>query len=106
MSDGGFGVCMAECCLGAGLGARVELPGDPAVSPAARLFSEEPTRVVVSFAPEQLERVRMVCEAHEVPWGVIGEVGGASLLVEGVLEVPAADLAVAHHRALEPIVGA
>lgn len=106
VSDGGFGVCMAECCLGAGLGARVELPGDPAVSPAARLFSEEPTRVVVSFAPEQLERVRMVCEAHEVPWGVIGEVGGASLLVEGVLEVPAADLAVAHHRALEPIVGA
>ncbi|HEY8426872.1 MAG TPA: phosphoribosylformylglycinamidine synthase subunit PurL, partial [Sandaracinaceae bacterium] len=105
ISDGGFGACIAEACIGAGLGARVRLPGDPAIPPAARLFSEEPTRVIISFPPDRLERVRLACEAHAVPWAVIGEVAGTSLVIEGVLDVPVADLALAHHRALEPIVG-
>ncbi len=106
VSDGGFGVALAECCIGAGLGCRVRLPGDSNVAPAARLFSEEPTRILLSFPPDQLERVRILCEAHAVPLEVLGEVGGDRVVVRDVLDVPVLDLAVAHHRALEPIVGA
>ncbi len=106
ISDGGFGVALAECCIGAGLGCAVRLPGDAAVAPAARLFSEEPTRILVSLSRDQLERVRMVCEAHRVPLDVIGEVRGDTVSIEGVLDVPVSTLATAHHRALEPIVGA
>jgi phosphoribosylformylglycinamidine synthase len=104
-SDGGLGVALAEKCLGGGLGCRVRLPGDESIAPAARLFSEEPTRVLVSFAPEHRERVRALCEEHGVPFEAIGEVGGEALVVDGVLDVPVTELAALHHRALEPIVG-
>lgn len=106
VSDGGFAVCLAEACIGAGLGCRVRLPGDESLEPAARLFSEEPSRIIVSFAPEMREQVRRVCEAHGVDWMPIGEVGGERLIVEDVLEVSVEELATRHHRALEPIVGA
>lgn len=106
VSDGGVGVCLAEACIGAGLGCRVRLPGDESVAPAARLFSEEPTRIVVSFAAADLDQVRRVCEAHGVPWEAIGEVTGDRLVIEGVLDLPVPELAARHHRALEPIVGA
>jgi phosphoribosylformylglycinamidine synthase II len=106
VSDGGIGACLAECCIAAGLGCRVRLPGSESVPAAARLFSEEPTRVIVSFPPSELDHVRLICEAAGVPWDVIGEVGGRSLEIDGVLNVPVDELAVAHHRALDPIVGA
>ncbi len=106
VSDGGLGACLAEACIANGLGCRVRLPGDAGVAPAARLFAEEPTRVIVSFPAVDVDRVRRVCEAHEVPWEVLGEVFGDRMIVEGALDLSVAELATLHHRALEPIVGA
>jgi phosphoribosylformylglycinamidine synthase II len=105
LSDGGFGVALAESCLSGGLGATVRLPGDAALAAAARLFSEEPSRVLVSFAPGVEAEVQARCAAHGVPFAVIGEVGGGTVNVEGVLQVPVEALAEAHARCLEPIVG-
>jgi phosphoribosylformylglycinamidine synthase subunit PurL len=105
VSDGGFGIALAESCIGAGLGCKVSLPGDTNVAPAARLFSEEPTRILVSFAPADAERVRMLCDAHGVPLAILGEVAGDRLAIDDVLDVSVAELALAHHRALESIVG-
>ena len=62
--------------------------------------------MVVSFAAIDLDRVRRVCEAHEVPWEVLGEVSGDRLIVEDTLDLSVAELATLHYRALEPIVGA
>jgi phosphoribosylformylglycinamidine synthase len=106
VSDGGLGVCLAESAIASGLGCRVRLPGDPAIAPAARLFAEEPSRIVVTCAASDLDRVRRVCEAHGVAWEAIGEVAGDRVVVEDVLDVSVTELATAHHRALEPIVGA
>jgi phosphoribosylformylglycinamidine synthase len=106
VSDGGFAVALAESCIAGGLGARVSLPGDPAVARAARLFSEEPSRVVVSFAPTREAEIRAICGRFGVPFEVIGEVGGDRLQIDGCLDVPVQVLAEAHHRCLEPIVGA
>jgi phosphoribosylformylglycinamidine synthase len=106
LSDGGFAVALAESCIAGGRGARVTLPGHPALSKAARLFSEEPTRVIVSFPPERDAEVRAICARHEVPFESIGEVRGEAVAIEECLEVAVTELAEAHHRCLDPIVGA
>ncbi len=106
VSDGGLAVCIAESAIASGLGARVRLPGGASdAAPAARLFAEEPSRIVVSVAPDDLKRVSAILEEHAVPFEVIGEVLGASVVVEDVLEVAVDRLLDAHHRCLEPIVG-
>ena len=105
VSDGGFGVCVAEACIGNGFGARVVLPGIPDVSPVARLFSEEPTRVVVSFPKAAEVAVAMLCTEHGVPFEVIGEVGGNELVIDGALALPVGELATMHYGALGSIVG-
>ncbi|MFK7992038.1 MAG: phosphoribosylformylglycinamidine synthase subunit PurL [Sandaracinaceae bacterium] len=105
VSDGGFGVAMAECCIGAGLGAVVSLPGDASMAASARLFSEEPSRLLVSFDPHRRGAVEAVCREHGVAFEVIGEVGGGSLRIEPALDVSVSELTVRHHRALESIVG-
>ncbi len=52
LSDGGLAVAAAECCIGAGLGARLELPaGD--LRPDRLLFAEGGGRILVSVPPDQ-----------------------------------------------------
>jgi phosphoribosylformylglycinamidine synthase len=110
VSDGGFAACVAESAIGGGLGARVRIPGladaDPSVPRAALSFGEEPSRIVLSMSKDDLPAARKIAAAHDVPFEVIGEVGGTTLVIEGTLEVEVSRLADAHHRCLEPIVGA
>ncbi|MCB9597758.1 MAG: phosphoribosylformylglycinamidine synthase subunit PurL [Sandaracinaceae bacterium] len=105
VSDGGLAVCLAEKCIGKGLGCQVRLPGDGGVAPNARLFAEEPTRVVVSFARDRGEEIQLICEEHGVPFEVLGEVGGNELVIEGAIAVAVGELAERHHGALRDIVG-
>ncbi|MGF1465677.1 MAG: phosphoribosylformylglycinamidine synthase subunit PurL [Sandaracinaceae bacterium] len=105
VSEGGCGVALAESAIGCGLGCRVELPGQGPAAAVARLFSEEPSRVLVSYPSAHRERVRSLAAEHGVPFGELGEVGGPEVVVDGVLAVPVAELAERHRRALEPIVG-
>ncbi len=51
LSDGGFAVALAECCYQRGLGASVQIQTE--LRPDHFLFSESPSRVLVSLAPEQ-----------------------------------------------------
>jgi len=72
----------------------------------ARLFGEEPSRIVVSFEPDARAEVERICAEHGVPFTGLGVVGGDRLTVDGLLEVPVAELAEAHRTALDEIVGA
>jgi phosphoribosylformylglycinamidine synthase len=74
LSEGGLAVALAECCFGAGLGLRVEVPYRP-----ADLFSESQARAVVACAPDQLPRLLRNAERAGVPAREIGEVGGGEL---------------------------
>ncbi|HUJ73940.1 MAG TPA: AIR synthase-related protein, partial [bacterium] len=61
LSDGGLWVALAECCLGARLGARVALEAVPVAAGAGAeserlLFSETPSRFLVSVAPARRAR--------------------------------------------------
>ena len=105
VSDGGFAVCLAEACIGGGLGCRVRLPGEAGVALVARMFSEEPTRVIVSLSPASRAAVEEICEARGVPFDVIGEVGGAQVEIEGVGPIPVSELAELSFGALDAIVG-
>ncbi len=102
VSDGGLGVALAECCIAGRIGCSVELPSG--ADSLSMLFHEEPSRVVVSFAPEQRAKVQERCEALGVPFLLLGFVGGDTLEIEDLLDVPVQVLAESHSRALARVV--
>ncbi len=73
IAEGGFAVAVAECCLGGGLGATLDL-GDSDV-PWTRLFGEGPGGFVVSG---HAEAVRQLAE-RGIDVDVFGVVGGETL---------------------------
>ncbi|HKG62653.1 MAG TPA: phosphoribosylformylglycinamidine synthase subunit PurL [Solirubrobacteraceae bacterium] len=86
IAEGGLAVALAECCLAGGIGARIDF-GAPADE--ALLFGEGPGAFVVSGPAEALARFGAAAR-------IIGTVGGGSLHVEAVLDVPLAELSRAH----------
>src|SRR5262249_16868123 len=70
-SEGGLAIALAECCIGTGLGAQVDIPPTAtALSPfadIATLFSESASRVVVSVAPEAEAELLSLAARHGVP---------------------------------------
>ena len=74
-SDGGLAVCVAESCFSSlgreSTGARIDLTSN-GLSPEAILFAESPSRIVISFAPENLDQVSTT--AGDCPFEIIGEV--------------------------------
>ncbi|MEP7075865.1 MAG: phosphoribosylformylglycinamidine synthase subunit PurL [Acidobacteriota bacterium] len=79
-SDGGLAVTIAESCFSSlgrdAIGAEIAL-ADSGISNEALLFGESPSRIVVSFASEDLERIQTASE--DCPFKVIGTVGGDGL---------------------------
>jgi phosphoribosylformylglycinamidine synthase len=77
-SEGGLAVALAECTFrGAepGVGGRFELPG--ALRPDVLLFSETPSRAVVTTRDEL--RLAELARRRGVPWARIGVAGGERL---------------------------
>jgi len=101
-SEGGLAVALAESCMMNGeapLGARVTL-ATGAVPPHAFLFGEDASRIVVSLRPEEREAVAAEAARAGVPFRFIGTVGGPSLQVQGLLDVPVVSLSKAWREAL------
>jgi len=82
-ADGGLAVTLAESCFSSlgrrGLGADVQLNG--ALAPAIQLFSESPSRIVVSFDPAAHARLAEIAAELDCPCAVIGRVGGPQLRI-------------------------
>ncbi len=79
-SDGGVAVAIAESCFSSNgrkaIGAEIGLTTSD-LSTESLLFGESPSRIVISFDSENLERVREL--AAECPFEVIGRVGGSEM---------------------------
>ena len=114
-SEGGFAVTLAECCIGTGLGADVDVPaaasGTTGFGDIATLFGESASRVVVSVAAAGREADLLALAARErVPARRIGLVGGTRIRVSidgrRVLDEPVSDAeqtwATAIERYFEP----
>ncbi|MDQ3180284.1 MAG: phosphoribosylformylglycinamidine synthase subunit PurL, partial [Acidobacteriota bacterium] len=82
-SDGGLAVAIAESCFSSlnrkAIGASIELK-DENLSTEAQLFSESPSRIVISFAAENLEKVKDII--GNCPCSIIGKVTGEDLKIK------------------------
>jgi phosphoribosylformylglycinamidine synthase II len=101
-SEGGLAVALAECCLAGDIGALLAL--DDGLAPVYSLFSETQGRVVVTCADADAEALIESLLAHEVPYSVLGEVGGVDLVVEDKIAIPVGDLRAAWGPTLERLV--
>jgi phosphoribosylformylglycinamidine synthase subunit PurL len=102
-SDGGVGVALAESAILGRQGFAVTLEGD--LPPHVLLFGESASRAVVSVAPEREGSFRGLAATHGVPFTRLGETGGPRALIDGMLDVPVADLAEAWETAIPRLLG-
>jgi phosphoribosylformylglycinamidine synthase len=80
VSDGGVAVALAEMCLvGAGIGCSVELGAEARADLA--LFGESGCRILVALDASAVTRAENAAKTAGVPFRVIGETGGARLLI-------------------------
>ena len=100
-SDGGIAVALAESCFSSlgrdAIGAEVDLTGP--LGPTATLFSESPSRIIISFDASDANAVHEIAERNNAPFAILGRVGGSRLtitvndeesVVAGVSELEAA----------------
>jgi phosphoribosylformylglycinamidine synthase len=95
LSDGGLAQVLVESCLRHGLGARVDLAGDPFVA----LFSESTARALVTVAAGD-DRLTTLLSDRGVPYTEIGVVTADAALDLGLFTVPLAELDEAYEGTL------
>jgi phosphoribosylformylglycinamidine synthase len=76
VSDGGLAVALAESALAGGRGFSVDISG---ATPHRELFSETPSRALVSCAPTAVEEIEAICRALGIACRALGTVGGSKL---------------------------
>ncbi|MGH7686558.1 MAG: phosphoribosylformylglycinamidine synthase subunit PurL [Candidatus Dormibacteria bacterium] len=104
-AEGGMLIALSECCLAGDIGMRVGIDTveqRPLIDGEAAgiLFGESQSRFVVSFAREALVQLHELSAQWEVPFHGLGAVGGRSLVVTGVLDVPLREARAAYEGAL------
>jgi len=82
-SDGGLAVTLAESSFSSlgrdAIGAEVDLKGP--LGPTVLLFSETPSRIVVTFASSDAGAIQEIAERNNAPFAIIGRVGGTRLVI-------------------------
>ena len=82
-SDGGLSVALAESCFSTlgrdAIGAEVDLKGP--LDPTTLLFSESPSRIIISFNPSDAGAVQEIAEHNQAPFAMLGRVGGNELVI-------------------------
>ncbi len=83
-SDGGLAVALAESCFSSqgrdSIGASVDL--DSGLSVTSLLFSESPSRIIISFDPADESSIQRIAEDKKAPFVVLGRVGGDRLTIK------------------------
>ncbi|MGH8887308.1 MAG: AIR synthase-related protein [Egibacteraceae bacterium] len=103
-SVGGLVVAVAECALPGGLGVRLVSEGG--VAACQWLFSESPTRVVVSVRPADAGRLAGLCAARGVGCRRLGVVLAEPCLeFGGVLTLDLAEVRRVYEQALPAALG-
>jgi phosphoribosylformylglycinamidine synthase len=95
VSGGGAAIALCESALADGIGFRIEIPGD---EPHRWLFSESPSRAVVSVPAERAAELEALAGSHGVAAARLGTTGGDALDF-GVVSVPLALAAESHEGA-------
>jgi phosphoribosylformylglycinamidine synthase len=101
MSEGGLSQALVESCLRHGVGATVDLLGDPFVG----LFSESAARAIVTVPDDRLDSFLTMAASLGVPAGPVGRTGGGSLTVTDRFEIPLEELSAAWRGTLRDAFG-
>ena len=101
LSTGGLAAALAECCLRGGLGAVVDLPGDPFVA----LMSESGGRALVSLPAAGLADLEKRCGTAGLAMAHLGTVGGAALTITATDPIGLAELRSAHEATMPALFG-
>ena len=101
-ADGGLAVALAEGCIidesnKVGVTVRLETAR---LRVDQLLFGEDQTRVVLSCRPEETSAVCACAKKHDITCTKIGTTGGDGLVIEGILDVPAEELAHAYYGSI------
>ena len=110
-SDGGLAVALAESCFSSlnrePLGAEISLnsPASSLQSAVSVLFSESPSRIIISFATPARAEIECIAEAANCPMTIVGTVGSNRLRIttngEEAVNSPVADLERAWRSSLQ-----
>jgi phosphoribosylformylglycinamidine synthase II len=81
-SEGGLAVALAECCFNPEklFGAEIDLKGGDTPATAV-LFNESQSRIVISVAPENLQKTMSVLQERQIPFQELGRVSGNQLRI-------------------------
>ena len=92
-SEGGLAVALAECCFNpkerfgaeikiSDVGAPVSGAKKAAGTPVTTLFNESQSRIVISIAPENLDKTMSILRERDVPFRQLGKVRGNQLRIQ------------------------
>ncbi|HJV45444.1 MAG TPA: phosphoribosylformylglycinamidine synthase subunit PurL [Bacillota bacterium] len=102
LSEGGLAVGLAECCIGRGLGAQVNL--DTTLRADLALFSESQSRIILSVLPEHVDTIKQIAAEVGTPVTQLGRVGDDRLSIsinqQQIIEQPLSELKVAWKDAI------
>jgi phosphoribosylformylglycinamidine synthase len=77
-------VTLAELCFSSlgreAIGAKVDLTVP--LGPTTLLFSESPSRIIISFDPSDTGAVQEIAERNNAPFTILGHVGGTRLVIK------------------------
>ncbi len=93
ISDGGLAVALAECCMQDNckmIGAEVKLEDD--VRSDALLFSEAPSRIILSCSGKDADLLLTIAKSFGCPANIIGSVGGDKLKIGDLIDVGLKDI--------------
>src|SRR6266511_1537582 len=81
-SEGGLAVALAECCFNPEKLFGVEIDLKAGDTPATTvLFNESQSRMVISVAPENLQKTISIFQEEQIPFQQLGRVGGNQLRI-------------------------
>ncbi len=88
LSEGGLAVALAESCLApereVGVSVKCHSGGERA---DALLFGESQSRIIVSVAPGDLEKLNAIASEKGVTLSELGRVGGERLFIDGFIDL-------------------
>ena len=96
-------MCLAESCIAGGIGFVGSFTAPERWD--AALFGEAQSRIVVSLSSEALTAFESLASEEGVPWVHLGEVGGDSLSLPSLMDLPVTDLRAAWEGGLEEALG-
>lgn len=102
LSEGGLAAALVQSASESGIGFMAEISEDE--EPFTLLFSETPSRVLVTVCLEDLPRLRILCAEKGIRMTVLGQTGGNMLQVDGIIALPLEHVKSKYERLLGELV--